>query len=133
MEENENYQISTQVSMSIIDSVTLDSVQKTLNKINAFHAIVKTTLIPEVDYGIIQGTTKPVLFKSGAENILMLFGLASSIEIVSSVPEVLGKDTNFVSYTIKCRLMRDGIIVSEGIGTCNTCEKKYLKEEMLQQ
>jgi hypothetical protein len=131
MENNTNNNNVAPMSMSIIDGVTLDNIQRTLSKINGFHTIVKSTLIQGTDYGIIQGTTKPVLFKSGAETILMLFGIASSIEIVSAVPEVLGKDTEFVSYTIKCRLMRDGIIVSEGIGTCNTCEKKYKHEDAL--
>jgi hypothetical protein len=126
-----NNNITTNTKLSIIDSITLDSVQKTLNKINAFHAIIKSTLILDVDYGIIPGTTKPVLFKSGAETILMLFGLASSIEILSAVPEQLNKESSFVAYTVKCQLLKHEDIFSEGVGTCNSREKKYLNEDPL--
>ena len=122
---------NTTANQSIIESMTLDGVQKTLNKINAFHAIVKATLIPDVDYGIIPGTTKPMLFKSGAENIMMLFGLLTNIEIVTAIPAQLTRDTDFVSYTVKCRLLKNGEIVSEGIGTCSSGEKKYSKADAL--
>ena len=114
-----------EVKNSIIDMMTLEGVQKTLNKINAFHAIVKQTLILDVDYGVIPGTTKPMLFKSGAENIMMLFGLSTTMEIVSVVPAQMSRETDFVSYTIKCCLIKNHVLVSEGIGTCNSLEKKY--------
>jgi hypothetical protein len=111
--------------------MTLDSARKTLEKINAFHAIVQGTLKPDIDFGIIPGTQKPTLLKPGAETIMMLFGLATTIEILSVIPPQLDKDTEFVAYTIKCKLIKNDCVVSEGIGTCNTCEKKYLKSNPL--
>jgi len=118
-------------NLSIIESMDLKGIQDKLNKINMFHEIVKATLIPEIDYGVIPGTTKPMLFKSGAENILMLFGLITNVDIITAVPLHLTRDTDFVSYTVKCRLLKDGEIVSEGMGTCNSGEKKYLKADAL--
>ena len=115
----------------IIESMDLKRVQDKLNKINAFHAIVKATLVPDVDYGVIPGTTEPMLFKSGAENILMLFGLITSIEILTANPLHLTRDTDFIAYTIKCRLIKDGEIVSEGIGMCSSGEKKYSKADAI--
>jgi len=117
--------------ISIIDSITLDGIQKTLTKINQFHAIVKATLIPEIDYGMIPGAKKPMLFKSGAENILMLFGLSTTVDIVTVIPEQMTKETNFISYTVKCSLRKNNLVASEGIGTCNSSEKKYESKNAL--
>jgi hypothetical protein len=122
---------SQQVNQSIIDSMTLDSAKKTLEKINQFHAIVKSTLKPDIDFGVIPGTNKPTLLKPGAETILMLFGLTTTLEILSVIPPQLSKDTDFVAYTIKCRLMKNDYIVSEGLGTCNSAEKKYVSQDSL--
>lgn len=118
-------------NQSIIDSVTLESVHKTLNKINAFHAIVKGSLIPEIDYGLIPGAKKPSLYKSGAETIMMLFGLIATVEILAVTPQQFHRDTDFISYSIKCKLVKNDCVVAEGIGTCNSSEKKYCKEEAL--
>jgi hypothetical protein len=119
------------VNQSIIDSMTLDSTEKTLKKINSFHEIVKKTLNPATDFGIIPGTNKPTLLKPGAETILMLFGLTTTIEILAAIPAQLSRDTDFVSYTIKCRLMKNDCVVSEGVGTCNSAEKKYASQDAL--
>lgn len=119
------------ISTSLIDSTTVENMAKTLDKIRKFHAVVHSTLNPVTDYGIIPGTNKPTLLKPGAETMLMLFGLASSIQLVSATPEQLTKDTEFVAYTTKVQLLKDGIIVSEGIGTCNSMEKKYQKASAL--
>jgi hypothetical protein len=119
------------VRESIIDSMTLESVRETLKKINAFHAIVKASLIADIDYGVIPGTSKPILYKSGAETILMLFGLTTTIEILSAVPKELAINTDFVSYVVKCKLLKNNATVSEGVGTCNSSERKYQKAEAL--
>lgn len=119
------------VSQSIIDSMTLDNVDKTLKKISDFHTIIRNTLNPATDFGIIPGTNKPTLLKPGAETICMLFGLTTNVEILSVIPQQLSKDTEFVSYTIKCKLYKNDYAVSEGVGTCNSFEKKYKNQDAL--
>lgn len=119
------------LSQSIIDSMTLDNTQKTLDKIKSFHTIIRNTLNPITDYGVIPGTNKPTLLKPGAETICMLFGLTTNIEILSVIPPQMSKDTEFVSYTIKCKLYKNEYAVSEGVGTCNSFEKKYKNQDAL--
>jgi len=119
------------VPQSIIDSMTLDIAKSTLEKINSFHTIIRNTLNDKTDYGIIPGTNKPTLLKPGAETICMLFGLTTTIEILSIVPVQLSKETDFVSYTIKCKLYKNDYAVSEGVGTCNSFEKKYKSQDAL--
>jgi hypothetical protein len=116
---------------SVIDSFSLELIQSTMTKINAFHDIVKATLVPGIDYGLIPGTQKTILFKSGAENIIMLFGLTATFEILDKVPQDFSKETDFVAYTIRCTLTKNNKTVSDGVGTCNTMERKYQDKQPL--
>ena len=76
------------------------------------------------DYGIIPGTDKPTLLKPGAEKILMMMGLRSEFEIVDSTRDF---EKGFFQYQVRCRLLKGDMILTEGLGACNTREKKYLK------
>jgi len=113
--------------ISMIDSVNLQSVQYTMQKIAQFQAIVQKTLKPNHDYGIIPGTgDKPTLLKPGAEKILMLFGLTSEFEEIERVQDY---EKGFFAFTVKCVLSKNGHKVTEGVGHANTREKKYVKQD----
>lgn len=113
-------------SLSIIDSVDLESVQNTLGKINQFQTVIQNTLKKEHDFGIIPGTSKPTLLKPGAEKIQMMFGVTSEFEVIERVQDY---QKGFFAFTVKCFIYKNGLKITEGVGHCNTKEKKYINQD----
>lgn len=78
------------------------------------------------DYGIIPGAggKKRVLFKSGAEKLCDVYGLADRYLILSKVEDF---EQGLFDYTIECHLVRktDEMFVGSGLGACSTWESKY--------
>jgi len=98
--------------------------RKDIQAINRFQQIVKANMIEGHDFGVIPGTTKPTLLKPGAEKIAKLLGLADTYEILDRQEDW---QKPFFRYIIKCKLVsvRDDIVISEGLGECNSMESKY--------
>jgi len=119
-------QIQTVQNTSIIDNVSLQAVQQTLTKIKQFQAIVQKSLKQNFDYGIVPGSQKPCLLKAGAEKIVMLLGLRSEFIIEEAVKKW---EEGFFHYQIKCKLYRGDMLVTEGVGSCNTKEKRYKNQD----
>ena len=114
-------------ALSIIDNVNLQQVSATMQKIAQFQAVVQQTLKQNHDFGIVPGTgSKPTLLKPGAEKILMLMGLSSEYEIVEKVQDY---DKGFFAYTVRCMLTKNGQVITQGLGHCNSKEKKYTSEK----
>lgn len=110
-------------SMMIIDGLKLDRVQDSMNKINQFQKVIQGALVESHDYGqAFYGSSKPSLLKPGAEKILMLLGLSSEYEIIEKIQDY---EEGFFSYTIRCILTKGGQVITEGLGHCNSKEKKY--------
>lgn len=87
----------------------------------------KTVLKRDIDFGVIPNTTKPSLFKSGAEAICMGYGLLQHYTIESKIEE-WNVDAPFFMYTVRCDLVKivDGkeYIFSTAFGSANTKEKR---------
>ena len=109
-------------ALTIVNGLDVSTVAATMQKINKFQSVVQTSLQKDRDYGVIPGTQKPTLLKSGAEKITMLFGLNPEYEFMTSVSDF---DKGFFNYEIRCTLMRNGCPVAQGVGSCNSHEKKY--------
>ena len=112
--------------LTIIDTVDLDSIENGLQKISRFQQIVQKTLKRGHDYGVIPGTDKPTLLKPGAEKILMLMGLTSEYHITERIQDY---DKGFFAFTVRCELYKNGIKITEGVGHCNTKERKYRNQD----
>lgn len=88
---------------------------------------VETLLRRDVDFGVIPNTTRPSLFKSGAEKIAMGYGLLQHYDVVSCVENWDG-DSPFFMYTVRCDLCKivEGkeYIFSTAYGSANTREKR---------
>jgi len=101
-----------------------DKFKHDMEAIKRFQHIAQETMIPEQDYGVIPGTTKPTLLKPGAEKITKVMGLADVYEILDRQ-----EDWNkpFFRYIIKCKLISPKLecVISEGMGECNSMEAKY--------
>lgn len=73
-------------------------------------------------FGVIPGTPKPTLYKSGAEKLNLLFRLAPRYDLLA---EHRYGEHLYVRY--KCGLyhIQTGLLWGEGIGSCSTKETKY--------
>jgi hypothetical protein len=77
------------------------------------------------DYGLIPGTgNKPTLLKPGAEKLCDVYGLSREVEVTHRIEDW---ERPFFHYEVKATLrsMRTGLVVAEGIGSCNSHETKY--------
>lgn len=109
-------------ALSIIDTVEIDNIANTMNKIAQMQTVVQKTLKKGHDFGEVPGTNKPTLLKPGGEKICMLFGLNPEYEFLQTTEDY---DKEFFSYNIKCTLYRNKQAVAQGVGSCNSKEKKY--------
>lgn len=109
-------------ALSIIDTVDVESIASTMQKIGQMQAVVQQTLKKGQDYGEIPGTNKPTLLKPGGEKVCMLFGLNPEYEFLQTTEDY---EKEFFSYNIKCTLFKNGQAVAQGVGSCNSKEKKY--------
>jgi hypothetical protein len=86
--------------------------------------LVASMMVVNVHYGRLPGMTKPTLLQPGAQLLDVHHGFSTSFELVDKVEDWT---SGFFSYTYRCRLThrRSGIAAGEGIGSCNSKEKKY--------
>lgn len=84
----------------------------------------KEILKINVDYGLLEGSTKPVLLKPGAEKIKKAFGL--QVERMDCVKEILDVEKNYIDYTYKCVLTsKSGLKLGICDGNANSKEEKF--------
>jgi hypothetical protein len=113
-------------SLSMIDNISIQQVEGTMQKITQFQQVIQRTLRQNHDFGIVPGTDKPTLLKPGAEKILMMMGLRSEFEIVDSTRDF---EKGFFQYQVRCKLYKNDLLITEGLGACNTKERKYIKQD----
>lgn len=91
----------------------------------------KTLMKKNSDYGVIPGTgkdAKPTLLKPGAEKLASLFGLSPRFEIIEREMDWTGDAHGgepFFYIQYRCTLTRGDLTVGQGVGSCNSWEKKY--------
>lgn len=83
-------------------------------------------MVKNTDYGEVPGTSKDTLLKPGAEKLCTLFGLTPKFEVIETV-EDWGKDADepLFFYRYRCKLYQGDVLFGEGVGSCNSREKKY--------
>lgn len=104
------------------------SVQNALIAYQAKKELIDGIMKPNIDYGIIPGTSKNTLLKAGAEKATSFFGLSPRFRDAVVVEDFTGKDHNgepFFFYRRTCELWRGDHIVASVDGSCNSFEKKY--------
>ncbi len=87
---------------------------------------VKSQMVEGIDYGVIPGTKKPTLLKPGSEKLCRLFSLRPSYELIQSIAD-FEKPLFYFHY--RCTLIRQGEMVGQGDGCCNSMEIKYQKQK----
>lgn len=89
-------------------------------QVNLIQDVIQSVMIRDVHYGVIPGTDKMSLFKSGAEKLLATFRLAAIPEV-----EDLGRDGE-AHYRVLVKVYTSGgALVGAGIGECSSQEDKY--------
>lgn len=118
-------QTAITVSNSFITPVV--NLAEAKQRYELFKSFVGGVLVKGRDYGEVPGTTKPTLLKPGAEKLGAFFGLRPTFLIQESVNDWTGKDHGepFFFREYKCQLFKNGELVGEGVGSCNSWEKKY--------
>lgn len=74
------------------------------------------------DYGIVPGTKRKVLFKSGAEKLCTVFRIGPEYQV-----ELCERDDEFATYTVRCTLRHQptGAMLGSALGLCTNRESKY--------
>ena len=99
----------------------------TMEAINEFQKLVKHHLVPGADYskeGLFGKGSKPSLLKAGAEKIMTLVGCRPQYDILTEIEDF---DIPRFYYKVRCQMvhMKTGQIWGDGIGSCNSDEKRY--------
>lgn len=106
-------------------AITLTEAKERIKLLQTF---INEMMVPGIDYGIIPGCQKPSLFKPGAEKLCDIFGFSKLIEVID---RVVDWEKGMFAFEVKATLVnkRTGHIEAEGIGSCNSREKKYKQQD----
>ena len=81
-----------------------------------------------VDFGVIPGTAKPSLYKSGAEKIVMAYGIVTDFTVESAIESWENTEAPFFFYRVRCAcsaMSGDKLVhITDGMGCANTREKQ---------
>lgn len=93
-------------------------------RIERLKEFVRTSMVRGVDYGSINGFSKPTLLKPGAEKLCDAFGFSKTVEVVNRIEQW---ETGIFSYEVKVTLANKvtGVVEAEGVGSCNSKEAAY--------
>ena len=95
--------------------------------LNDIETIVAKYLKAGRDYDRLPNTAKPTLLKSGAEILADFFGFRTTAKVINRIENY---DKQFVLYEVCVTVInKDGNVVAEGLGSCNSRERKYLKTD----
>ena len=103
-------------------------IQSAIERRNAIVGFVQGIMEEDRDFGKIPGTSKPTLLKPGAEKLTTFFGLSPRFVVEEKTLDWTGEihnDEPFFYFQYKCQLWRGDLLVGEGLGSCNSWEKKY--------
>ena len=125
-EQKAEYALQVQTGGYIAPAVTL---KDALIRYQMMKDFVSGVLQPSVDFGIIPGTSnKPTLLKPGAEKLASFFGLRPIFSVIERVDDWTGENHGgepFFLRDYKAQLYRNGELIGEGCGSCNSWESKY--------
>jgi hypothetical protein len=100
------------------------SVGEMQHRIQELQAFVRSQMVKDVDYGVIPGTKKPTLYKSGAEKLAAMYGFAQHVEVANKIEDW---EREFFHYEVRVQLVnkRTGVVEAQGVGSANSRETRY--------
>ena len=95
-----------------------------MRRLNEWRRYVSEAMERDRHYGKVPGIEKDILFKAGAEDLCIYYGLSPVAEIISEVEDWANQ---FLQYKVRVTLLsyRTGKVRGTGIGACNSRESKY--------
>lgn len=98
------------------------SVSDLVAQVRKVQEVMKSVMRDGEHYGVIPGTPKPTLYKSGSEKLCLVFRLDPEYEIVEQI-----RDGLHLTITTRCVLFHipSGQRRGSGMGSCSTRESKY--------
>ena len=104
------------------------SVAEAKRQMQQLQQFVDEVMEKDVDYGVIEGTNKSSLWKSGAEKLLNVHGMSAEFELVDKVEDW---ENGFFYYRYKCiiKSRKYNEIIAECEGSCNSKERKYRNQD----
>lgn len=114
-------------TMDVVPSFAITLIEAN-ERMRLLQEFVKEVMIPGVDFGIIPGCSKPSLYKTGAEKLSDIYGFSKHVEVVNRIEDW---EMARFAYEIKVTLTnkRTGLVEAEGLGSCNSQEKKYREQD----
>jgi hypothetical protein len=108
--------------------LSVQVLEHTAAQIRLVEQFIKEQLQEGEDFGKVTGIAQPFLWKAGAENLASLFKCHATFEQMERVVDVT---TGFVLFQHRCRWVHSstGLVVLEGMGSCNSYEVKYRYRE----
>lgn len=89
-------------------------------QVNLMQDVMQEVMLKDTHFGVIPGTSKPTLYKAGAEKIMATFRIAADPEVTD-----LSRDGE-VHYRVKVSMLSStGAFLGAGIGECSSEEDKY--------
>lgn len=91
------------------------------------------TLRRNIDFGVVPGTKKPSLYKSGAEKVIMTYGLMCRFHVESMMEKFDEHGGAFFHYLMRCDLVKGftqpngeyhEVVFANGYGESNTGESR---------
>lgn len=94
---------------------------------------VSDLMVEDKDFGTIPGTSKPTLYKPGAEKLLTFFGLSKVFRLIDSVEQwepslEQSRDPEYTPifyYRYRCTVARKDMVIADGEGSCSSLEDRY--------
>ncbi|MFC4402372.1 hypothetical protein [Gracilibacillus xinjiangensis] len=93
-------------------------------RINELQKFVDDVMVKGIDYGLVDGFSKPTLLKPGAEKLCDVFGFSKTADIISRIEKW---EDGIFAYEVKVTLIQkdNNIAEAEGLGTCNSKEATF--------
>ncbi|WP_186576949.1 hypothetical protein [Aquibacillus kalidii] len=112
------------VSLPNIVVSTVESKQR----VEELQSFVKEVMVKGVDYGLVDGFSKPTLLKPGAEKLCEVFGFSKTADVVNRIEQW---ESGIFAYEVKMKLIRkdNGLVEAEGLGSCNSKESSFQQQD----
>jgi len=114
-------------NVSSLPNVVISS-SESKRRIEELQTFVEEVMVKGVDYGMVDGFSKPTLLKPGAEKLCDVFGFSKTVEVVNRVEKW---DVGIFAYEVKMTLIGkdNGVIEAEGLGSCNSKEAAFQQQD----
>lgn len=104
------------------------STSESKRRVEELQTFVEEVMVKGVDYGLVNGFSKPTLLKPGAEKLCDVFGFSKTADVVNRIEQW---ESGIFAYEVKMTLIRkdNGLVEAEGLGSCNSKESSFQQQD----